>query len=700
MAAQRPPQRGTFEGRTAGTYRYPEDPERYADNAADLLELRLAASPDSVYGLIRLNTLRAPDTTVAAVALDTDGDLGDTAGIWPFGAGLRTPGADVVITAWGTGGQLTDLTTGESHPIQVAANPANEHNAIEFAVDRRLLPGETWTIWAATGLWDGDAHEWMVVPAGPPTASRPGYGDPGLPRAFNVAFRETEEGGYYENRQAAALAAGDVTSFAGVVRVGALDERLTERAELPVGRPVEIVVDEELTIGPLHEGTSYAGGVPGRHGGAGGVLSQEFEYFGPHQPYTLRLPSDWRPGREWPLVFALHGLGGTHGGWVTRESFVQQVLEAPGFDSLILVAPLARGSSFYADYGELDALATLADAEPRLWVDSDRRYLLGYSMGGYGVYRFATTRPDMWAAAATYAGYTGEYVGNYAPRYSDVVDGDPGGVEDTFQELTGLGGGRAGRAPTGNPVDLLANLREVPILHAAGSNDEIVPVTGQYRAAQVLDELDYRHRFDLYPGYEHLSFALLDNWAGVRQFFGDRVRTSRPRRVTYGFSPAWADPALDLDIRYDSAWWISGLQRREGHDDPVLDTHTYGWVDVESHAVPEPSYSAEPIRELSVSSWPHLRIGDQWMPTGTREVSNRLTATLRNVAALTVDTAGAGLVPGSLVVEIRTDGPAEVTLEGSFRGRPSRTEGPVRVTRTPRGVKITVLEAAEVVVGW
>lgn len=690
---QRPTQRGTFEGQTTGTFRYPADPDRYADNAADLLELRLATDGDMVHGLVRLNTLRATDTTVAAIAVDLDGDLTDTVGTWPRDATIATPGADVVMTVWGTGGEITDLTTGASTPMTVAADPDDDHNAIEFAVPRALLHGDSWTLWAGTGLWDGEG--WIAIPGGSPTETAPGHGDPDGPRLFNVAFRGIETGGYYEDRQAAALLAGDISAFSTTVDVAVLDANITETFEYPVGEYLEVIVDQpDLTIGPLHEGTSHDGGVPGRNGGIGGLLSQSYEFFGRHQPYTLRLPDDWADdGGARPVLFALHGLGGALGGWVQAESFRDQVLEPDGHDPLVLVAPLARGSSFYADFGELDALATLADAEARLHIDPDRRYLLGYSMGGYGVYRFATTRPDMWASAATYAGYTGEFTGSFTPEYTEVVGADPMGLDATFQETTGLGGGRAGKAATGNPVDLVGNLREIPLLHNAPSNDEIVPTSGQYRASQELDALDYRHRFDLYPGYEHLSFAVFDNWAGVRDWFGDTVRTRTPRRITYAFSPNWADPDIDLGIRHDRAYWVSDLVRRLGNEDPVLDTLTYATIDAESHAVPGQAHASEAIRTVEQDNHPYLGLGVRWILGAALPVGNRFTIDLTNVRAATIDARAAGLVGHGLTVAGRSDGPATIVLAGIHGGGADASGA--TVSNTASGLVITIPGAGE-----
>lgn len=700
---QRPPQHGSFDGRSMGTFRYPTDSDRFADNVADLFELRIATSPSDVFGLIRLEAYRDTTTTVAAIAVDTDGDLTDSAGVWPRSAGLATPGADVVITVWGTGGEITDLATGAAVPIEVAASSDDADNAIEFRVPRGLMPGSSWRMWAATGLWDGAG--WQVVPSGNPTATTPGYGSTDLPRAFNVAFRPDETGSYYEDAQAAALTAGDITSFVATVDVDALDSGEARPYEFEPGRFVQVVVEQSFTIGPLHEGESYTG-VPGRFAGVGGAaLNQTFDFFGRWQPYTLYLPLDWDGTTPHPVLLTLHGLGGSHNGFQVYDSFRDQVLEAPGFDSLVMVSPLGRGTSFYADYGEADVLEQLADAEARFPIDVERRYLVGYSMGGYGTYRLATSHPDMWAAAGTYAGYTGEFVGSYQPSsedYDELAASDPTGLVAAVRGNVTVNDGSRGQTNTGNPLSLMTNLREVPVLHAAGSNDEIVPTSGQLRMRQVMDELDFRHRFDLYPGFEHLSFALLDDWAGMRKWFGEQRNVAAPRQVTYRFTPALNDPALvaegiDLGLRYDSAYWASGLVRRTGPTDPTLDIYTYAAFDGESHAIAAKDHDVIDVLQPQTTIHPHIQMGDDWVETVDLPIDNRLSVTLTNLAAAVVDSTAAELVPSGLTVEIDADGPGALTVTGDFSGR-IVDGGGTTITPGSSGLLIGIPEAGRFVV--
>src|SRR5690349_8030905 len=60
----------TFSGPN-GTYTYPTDQKRYAQNAADLVELRVKPQPDATAFRITLNTMLDPDAAATTIAIGT-----------------------------------------------------------------------------------------------------------------------------------------------------------------------------------------------------------------------------------------------------------------------------------------------------------------------------------------------------------------------------------------------------------------------------------------------------------------------------------------------------------------------------------------------------------------------------------------------------------------------------------------------------
>ncbi|MEN3272379.1 MAG: hypothetical protein V7636_1140, partial [Actinomycetota bacterium] len=540
IPGQRPPQHGTV-GNPKGKYRYPEDtPERrFMHNSADIQELRLARQGGDIWLLARFSTLLQDDSTVIAFAFDTDGDAGTGGGVWPRGAGVSATGADIVATLWGTGGSITSLADGAETPFHDVA-VSTVDNSIEARLPLAALGGmHAVRVWAASGIWDPAAQTWMA----------PMYSNAALSpaRAMNVGFRATETGSFMEEQQAAALATGDITPFVANIDLDAKDALFS----VSPGHFYDVILDDGFAIEPEHEGVSYDG-KPGRFPGVGGAaLTQHFDFFGRYQPYGLYVPSTYDGVTVQPAALVLHGLGGSFSSYNSQPGFLRDMGEGLGnngehFAPMFLLTPLARGSSFYADWGEAETMAVLRDVESSFApIDTERVYLTGYSMGGYGVYRFASIHPDLFAAAATWAGYTGEFTGSWV--------------------TAPVASGARGKAGIGDPVDTLENVRSLPLLHLTGTNDEIVPTAGQYAAARRLQELGYESRWDLYAGYEHFSFALVDDWKQVRSWLGDRHRVTNPRTVDYRFSDGWTDASADvaaLGLVHDGAYWLHGLTMR------------------------------------------------------------------------------------------------------------------------------------------
>jgi hypothetical protein len=301
-------------------------------------------------------------------------------------------------------------------------------------------------------------------------------------------------------------------------------------------------------------------------------------------------------------------------------------------------------------------------------------------MGGYGVYRLASLYPDLFAASAVWAGYSGEFTGTWE---TESLPPGPGIVSGG----AGAGGG-GGRAVIGDPVDTLANLRHLPLLEMAGTNDEIVPTAGQYAVPHRLAELGYRSRWDLYPGYEHFSFALVDDWTQARAWLGDQHRVSRPRTVDYTFSDGWTAPgvAASLGLSHGNAWWLHDLEMRDHTDDGL----TTASAQAVSHAVPERLETPVPSSGAAASPTPHVEQLVSWVDGAPLATANQLELNLRGVGAGRVDLAAAGLAPCGLTVSVTTDGPADMTLSATYPATVVTTLAGATITRPAGSVVLHV----------
>src|SRR5881296_4230704 len=121
---------GNLFSKPNGTYTYPTDPT-YANDAADLVELRLKPLPDATAFRLTLNTLKDPSLVAFSIA------IGGTPGVlrsFPAGANVRAP-ADLFLTVHPAGagmtGDLVDAATGQpvGGPALVAVDTG--HRQIE-----------------------------------------------------------------------------------------------------------------------------------------------------------------------------------------------------------------------------------------------------------------------------------------------------------------------------------------------------------------------------------------------------------------------------------------------------------------------------------------------------------------------------------------------------------------------------------------
>lgn len=120
--------------------------------------------------------------------------------------------------------------------------------------------------------------------------------------------------------------------------------------------------------------------------------------------YLLFLPADYDSARSkgWPLVLFLHGAGerGANLDDVKRHGPPKLVERGADFP-FILVSPQCPVGSIW----EVSPLMGLLDEVIATHnVDTNRVYLTGLSMGGYGTWSLATAHPERFAAIAPICG--------------------------------------------------------------------------------------------------------------------------------------------------------------------------------------------------------------------------------------------------------------------------------------------------------
>jgi predicted peptidase len=235
-----------------------------------------------------------------------------------------------------------------------------------------------------------------------------------------------------------------------------------------------------------------------------------------HLGYLLYLPTEYQPTspKRWPLIFFLHGAGerGTNLSLVTMHGppkLVKATFQPPKNESdaarqrreaamkvlkeqFIIVSPQCPANQRW----ENDALLALLDkVTSKHKVDTNRIYLTGLSMGGYGSWSLGTRYPERFAA------------------------------------ITPICGG-------GERIDILlasrtkaAALKTLGVWAFHGANDSTVPLNESERMIEALKKAGATDvQLTVYPEAQHDSWTEAYNNPELYEWFLKHERTSTARR--------------------------------------------------------------------------------------------------------------------------------------------------------------------------
>lgn len=593
-------------------------------DAADLLELRIGATRGQLQVLARTTTMTSPDSTGLLLLVDT-GENSGTHDVG-FGSGLTTDKAEFAALVRNGAVTLVDLRRADRSPVELAgaavADPSGYSNAIEAQIPLSAIGAKKNAIGvaAATGLLEAGA----------------------LKGVSNVAFRTSEPVTiWFEKQQALALSDGSIDGFFTSVDPAALAKGLNQRLDAGPGYHDRIFVSSD------HISTE---------GGQDGV----------YQHYGLYLPETPRPNAEGdvPLTFWLHWRGGkAHSAGTLSPRIMRDNGEGRGG---IVVSPRGRGTSeWYLGEGHVDFNEVWADVFASFPADDDRVYVTGHSMGGWGSYLLSILYPDRFAAAFPVAGpvtqgaWTGaDFEGCDDMKYNEA---SPCYIETNRSDPR-----------TQHTRPLLENLRNVPIAIFQGAIDELVPTSGVTRQVERLVELGYRHRYYLFPAYEHYSHPLVDEWMEGVRYTNQFVRDPNPAQVSYirsmpfersvesGPNQQDANPGL-TNFDFDRAYWMSGLTPADSVNGVAhFEGRSLAIARARSLTVPEAGGPASPGQV-----GPYTMTGLAWLtdPLGAASSANGFEVTVRGATAVTLDGHRMGLDPmKDITATIKTDMPLVLRL--------------------------------------
>ena len=188
--------------------------------------------------------------------------------------------------------------------------------------------------------------------------------------------------------------------------------------------------------------------------------------------YLQHLPPgyDADAAKRWPLMIFLHGAGerGTDVQKVAVHGPLLKAKQGTNFPFIIVAPQCPENQVWDSD----QILHLLADLTSKLRVDTNRVYLTGLSMGGFGSWKLLFKRPELFAAVAPICG--------------------GGSMIDSL----------------GLRKDQAAALKTLPVWVFHGAKDSVVPLAESERMVAVLKRMGCTDvKLTVYPDADHNSWT-------------------------------------------------------------------------------------------------------------------------------------------------------------------------------------------------
>jgi len=349
------------------------------------------------------------------------------------------------------------------------------------------------------------------------------------------------------------------------------------------------------------------------------------------QPYGLVIPEDLDLTKPAPLYVWLHGRGDT----ALDLQFIHQRLTSAGQirpSGAIVLHPFARYCNGFKSAGEVDVFEAIAEVERAYKIDPERIVLMGFSMGGAGVWHIGAHYPDRWAAVSPGAGFVD------VRRYQNLTpDKYPPWYEQTLW----------------NVYDVPAyarNLLNVPLYAYSGELDK------QKQAADLMEEslreqgLAMTHIIGPGVGHKYEPKALIELMSQLRGA-EQRGRNRHPAEVHL----------QTRTLRYNRCFWIETLRLGEHWRDTRVDATRQGDDSVDLKTVN--------VARLRVDSpWPTPPAENVTLTIDSQPITVENAAWKEGVTLQKETTGWRRCTPAELAAEVAKDSTAALAKSPGLQG--------------------------------
>jgi len=209
--------------------------------------------------------------------------------------------------------------------------------------------------------------------------------------------------------------------------------------------------------------------------------------------YRVYVPTNRDPNKKLPVMLYLHGSGARGDDNMAQVDGFRWAIE-PVKDKIdfIVVLPQCRDNTFWAAKDMADySIAALDQTVKELNGDTQRLYLAGFSLGGYGVWQIAAANPGKFAALVPVSGgVVGERP--IEPRDRAAIIPSVGTMLDSPEPYK----------------EIAKAIGQTPVWVFHGDKDEAVPVEFSRTIVQALKDAGSKNvKYTEYPGDGHQIFG-------------------------------------------------------------------------------------------------------------------------------------------------------------------------------------------------
>jgi hypothetical protein len=616
----------------AGTFTYPTNPV-YANNAADLVELRVKPLTDATAFRVTLNTLKDANRSAFTIALGTS----DAARAWPHGAGVSSPAA-LFLTVHGSTAELVDAATGAAKTPAPTVSTDLARRQIEVRVPHAAWDPGTSKVRTeiGVGLWNASAGTYLAPANASATSDTPGGGgapsgaaivnagprfnepEPDVRQVPTLTLADAAAGGmvqaawWREKAQSDALRLGDISGFSADVDFGKLAAKADDDSGVPKTGSITRILASHHEFGQGMDPSKVCFDLASSFSAGAKCVGR---FVGQLQPYVVYVPKKPQPNDGWGMTLLLHSLSANYNQYTNSHN--QSELGDRGPGSLVLT-PAGRGpDGFYAGIAEADTFEAWADVARHYKLDPGWTTVSGYSMGGFGTYRLLARWPDL-----------------FARGFSTV--GIPGTVNDQ-----------------------IASLRNTPIMAWNADADELVQLNESEQAVKDLTAAGLRFEERLFTASDHLSLATNDEYGPAAAFLGTSRVDRNPAHVTYVVDTT--EDSAAAETVGDHAYWVSGLAVRDAKKDGTFDARSeaFGTGDPKPLGLQQ---GAGTLDGGTHGPMPYADRSQAWGPVPQTPKADRLDVKATNISTGAVDTARARLSCAPQI-DVQSDGPLDLRLD-------------------------------------